>query len=70
MNRVVEIVAQVTNRQPKVIRTEREKGDVTHTGADVTRAREDLGYSPQVSIEQGLAAEARYIEEVVLPLGL
>ena len=29
-------------------------GDVRRTGADVTHARDDLGYEPQVRLEEGL----------------
>ncbi|MCX7625566.1 MAG: GDP-mannose 4,6-dehydratase [Candidatus Sumerlaeaceae bacterium] len=70
MNEVIEVVADITGRRPRVIRTQREKGDVTHTGADVSRAKQDLGFIPKVRIKEGLAAEAQYIKEVVLPLGV
>jgi UDP-glucose 4-epimerase len=70
MNEVVALVEKVTGRKPALVRSEREKGDVTHTGADVTRARTEIGFSPEVSIEEGLAAEARYISDVVLRLGV
>lgn len=36
---------------------ERTRGDVRDTSADTTRAREDLGYSPSVSLEDGLRAQ-------------
>lgn len=70
MNEVIDIVGEIVGCQPRVIRTQREKGDVTHTGADVTRAKHDLGFVPRVNIKDGLAAEAQYIKEVVLPLGV
>jgi len=70
MNEVVNLVEKVTGRKPALVRSEREKGDVTHTGADVTRARTEIGFFPEVSIEEGLAAEARYISDVVLRLGV
>ena len=35
-------------------------GDVEHTWADLTRAREDLGYTPQVGLEEGLRREAEW----------
>ena len=35
-------------------------GDARKTGADTTRAREDLGYSPRTSLREGLA---RQVEE-------
>lgn len=37
-------------------------GDMRHTFADTRRAREDLGFSPRVSLEEGLAREAEWIE--------
>ena len=36
---------------------EREKGDVTDTWAETTRAREELGFEPSVSIEAGIGEE-------------
>lgn len=38
-------------------------GDIRHCFADITRAREDLGYRPRVSLEEGLADLARWLEK-------
>lgn len=38
-------------------------GDARHTGADVSRARNDLGYDPKVTLEQGLAAQISAIAD-------
>ena len=35
-------------------------GDVRHTWADLSRAREELGYAPQVALEEGLRREAEW----------
>ncbi len=37
-------------------------GDARHTAADVTKARNLLGYQPQVSLEEGLAKEWAWIQ--------
>jgi nucleoside-diphosphate-sugar epimerase len=37
-----------------------EAGDVRDTGADISRARRDLGYRPATGIEEGLAAELQW----------
>jgi dTDP-L-rhamnose 4-epimerase len=37
-------------------------GDIRHCFADITRAREVLGYQPQVSLEEGMAELARWLE--------
>ncbi|MCK4511268.1 GDP-mannose 4,6-dehydratase, partial [bacterium] len=44
---------------------ERARGDVTDTLADNSRARDALGFSPHVGLEEGLALERRWIESTV-----
>jgi nucleoside-diphosphate-sugar epimerase len=41
---------EVTHKPPVI-------GDARKTGADTTRAREDLGYAPQTSLREGLALQ-------------
>ena len=48
-----------------VVRLPTQRGDVRHTSADTTRARDGFGYQPQVTLDEGLArmaaaARARY----------
>jgi UDP-glucuronate 4-epimerase len=38
-------------------------GDVRDTWADTIRARTELGFQPQVSLEEGLRAEVEWIEQ-------
>jgi dTDP-L-rhamnose 4-epimerase len=38
-------------------------GDIRHCFADITRAREVLGYRPRVMLEDGLAALAEWLED-------
>ncbi len=45
-------------------------GDVRHTAADLTKARDLLGYEPQTTLIDGLAAERTWIQDVVLARGL
>ena len=56
-------------RARDVRRGERESGDVLHTAADVTRAREELGFAPATSLEEGLDAELRWVLDRVAPRG-
>ena len=37
------------------------KGDIRHCFADITRAREVLGYEPQVTMDEGLAELAQWL---------
>jgi UDP-glucose 4-epimerase len=38
-------------------------GDIRHSRADITRARQELGYAPAVSFEEGLAQTVRWYQE-------
>ncbi|OUC13045.1 MAG: UDP-glucose 4-epimerase [Alkalinema sp. CACIAM 70d] len=41
---------------------EKARGDARHTAADVTKAREILGYNPQVTLREGLEQEWAWIQ--------
>jgi UDP-glucose 4-epimerase len=63
LNRTLEVLAAVAGRPLAVRRQERETGDVVHTGADIRRARTELGYAPATSLEAGLRAELAWVAE-------
>jgi UDP-glucuronate 4-epimerase len=46
---------------------DKERGDVNHTCADGSRAREALGFTPEVPIEQGLAKQVEWARSVFAP---
>ena len=54
-------LAGLVGRPLDVRRGERESGDVLHTAADVSRAREALGFAPRTSLAEGLDAELRWV---------
>jgi UDP-glucose 4-epimerase len=66
MNDVITLVEDLAGRKASVKRIGRHEGDVTHTGADVERARRDLGFAPKVDLRTGLARELEFIEQVIL----
>ena len=66
LNRTLEVLAGVAGRPLDVRRQERETGDVRHTGADIGRARADLGFAPRTGIEAGIAAELDWVARHVL----
>jgi nucleoside-diphosphate-sugar epimerase len=45
--------------------TSRERGDVRDTAAETSRARRDLGFAPQTSLEDGLTAEFEWLRRIV-----
>lgn len=66
MNDVITLVEELAGRKANVQRIGRHEGDVTHTGADVGRARRDLGFAPKVDLRSGLARELEFIKQVIL----
>ncbi len=61
INHVITVLEEVCGRPVVVDHQPAEKGDMRHTYADTTLARRDLGFSPSVSLAQGLQAEHRWL---------
>jgi UDP-glucose 4-epimerase len=59
---VFDLIARVSGRPVTVDRQPPQKGDMRDTYADTTRARDDLGFRPSVTLEQGLAEMHRWME--------
>jgi nucleoside-diphosphate-sugar epimerase len=57
---VFELLGRVTGRPVTVDVHPSQKGDMRDTYADTTLAREDLGFAPSVTLEQGLTAMYRW----------
>ena len=53
VNAALEELAAIAGRPLDVRRSSREAGDVLHTAADSTRAREELGFGPSTSLARG-----------------
>lgn len=54
VNRVLSVLESISGRKARVRRIENQKGDVRHTYADTSRAREALGFAPSIPLEEGL----------------
>src|SRR5437764_8490348 len=48
--------------EPEIVAKYRE-GDIRHCVADISRARKQLGYTPQVSLEQGIPELLKWVSE-------
>jgi len=55
INRILSLAADLTGASPDPIREPARAGDVRRTDADISLARELLGFDPQVRIETGMA---------------
>jgi nucleoside-diphosphate-sugar epimerase len=65
VNQVLEIVGRLAGRRLDIRREDKQLGDMRDTYADTGRARADLGFSPTVSIQEGLAAEYEWLAAVL-----
>jgi nucleoside-diphosphate-sugar epimerase len=65
INHVFDIIGRVAGGRPRVNVDAMQKGDMRHTFADTSLARTDLGFVPAVSLEEGIAAEYRWLIEIL-----
>ncbi len=61
MNDVLAIIEGIAGHPLKVNREDAQKGDMRDTYADTSLARKDLGFSPTVTLEEGIRAEYRWL---------
>ena len=61
VNHVLEIIGRLAGAPLEVRREAAQKGDMRDTFADTSLARADLGFTPAVSLEEGLEAEYRWL---------
>ncbi len=65
VNAALEELAAIAGRPLDVRRSSPEAGDVSHTAADSTRARDELGFAPVTSLREGLRAEYEWVRRRV-----
>ena len=65
VNAIIPILEEIVGREIEVNYEGRQKGDVRHTLADVTKAQKNLGYEPKVRLQDGLRREYEWIRELV-----
>ena len=61
MNDVLHIIERIAGRPLRITREATQKGDMRDTYADTTQARQDLGFAPGISLEEGIQAEYRWL---------
>jgi nucleoside-diphosphate-sugar epimerase len=61
VNYVLEIISRLAGKALDIRREPVQKGDMRDTFADTTLAQRDLGFRPRVTLEDGIAAEYRWL---------
>jgi nucleoside-diphosphate-sugar epimerase len=62
VNHVLTTLAGLTRKSARIEHRAPQPGDPRHTGADIERAREDLGWTPAVDLDAGLALQVAWQE--------
>jgi nucleoside-diphosphate-sugar epimerase len=73
LSSIIDQIAQLTGRKPVIQYRPAHPADVPATWADIRKARQLLGWSPEVSVEEGLRRSVQWYHEnreTVLPLEL
>ena len=65
LNKVIDMLAKISGKNPKVKQLEIQKGDMKDTLADITKANTELGYKPTVKLEDGLEKEYIWLKEKI-----
>jgi nucleoside-diphosphate-sugar epimerase len=65
VSQALAVISDLAGRALDVRYGRRRHGDVTHTGADSSKARTKLGFAPAVGFEEGLRAEFSWIAATV-----
>lgn len=63
LDRLIALLSDALGVAPRIERRPIQPGDVRRTWADVSKARQMLGYDPRVSIEEGVPRFVRWYEE-------
>lgn len=65
MLEAIETLAAISGRRLELVRLPRREGDAKRTAADVSRIRQELGWEPTTSFEEGLAAHWQWAADRV-----
>ena len=64
VNEAIAMLQEISGKELKVNYAEKQKGDMRHTFASTELAQQDLGYSPQIKLNEGLTQEYRWLEDL------
>ena len=63
VNHVVDLIARIADRRLQIRREPAQKGDMRHTYADTSLARQELGFVPLVPLDEGLERQYRWFQQ-------
>jgi len=60
---ILDLMQEILGKRARIRNVAKERGDVPHTHADISRSVAEFGYNPRTSVEEGLRAEALWLQE-------
>jgi UDP-glucuronate 4-epimerase len=63
LQRLVDLIAQALDIEPRIVRHPMQPGDVLRTYADVSKAKRLLGYEPCTPVEDGIPRFVEWLKE-------
>ena len=64
VNDLVEVIGKAKGTEPKVNHVGIQQGDVSHTSADITKAKNELGFTPKLSIDEGVKKHVEWFRGI------
>ena len=64
INQSIDFMQDYLDIKGNIIYDNKVKGDVKHTSADISKAKNELNYSPKVSFEEGLKRELEWLQTI------
>ncbi len=65
VNETIEFLEGLTGKKANLEYISKQKGDMKHTYADTSQAKEKLGYEPKVTLKEGLQKEVEWLKKIL-----
>ena len=65
VNELVKKIEEIMNKPINIKYIENQMGDVSHTLADITKARSELGYEPETTLEEGIKKHVEWVKSII-----
>ena len=63
LNKALSLISRISGLNPRIVREEKQQGDVSHTWASISKAKKELGYGPKIPLEQGLRRHLQWLKK-------
>jgi len=63
LNEALSLISRTSGLDPRIVRKEKQQGDVSHTWASISKAKKELGYRPKIPLEQGLERHLQWLKK-------